>query len=59
VDLPLEHVIGVLRRTGLPDVADEARRTLTDPVDNAALERFCVAHGLSKDSLTDRMGGSP
>jgi hypothetical protein len=55
----LQHVVDMLRRTGLPDVAEEARRTLPDPVDRPELERFAVAHGLSTESLAERMGGSP
>ncbi len=55
----LQHVVDVLRRTGLPDVAEEARQTLPDPVDRDDLDRFALAHGLSPESLADRMGGSP
>jgi len=55
----LQHVVDVLRRTGLSQVAKEAQRTLPDPVDQAVLDRFCAAHGLSKQSLMDRLGGSP
>jgi hypothetical protein len=56
---PLKHLVSVLRRTGLAEVADEAERTLPDPVDSETADRFCAAHGLSKDSLMNRMGGSP
>ena len=59
MEYPLQHLVSVLRRTGLMEVADEAERTLPDPVDSATIERFCIAHGLSKDTLMDRMGGSP
>jgi hypothetical protein len=55
----LQHVVDMLRRTGLPDVAEEARRTLPDPVGHSELERFAVAHGLSAESLAERLGGSP
>jgi hypothetical protein len=55
----LQHVIDVLRRTGLPDVAEEAKQSLSDPVDRDELDRFALAHGLSPESLADRMGGSP
>lgn len=55
----LQHVVDVLRRLGLPDAAEEARQTLTDPVGRAELERFGLAHGLSPEALADRMGGSP
>jgi hypothetical protein len=59
MEYPLQHLVSVLRRTGLTEVADEAERTLPDPVDSATMERFCTAHGLTKDALMDRMGGSP
>jgi hypothetical protein len=49
----------MLRRAGLADAAAAAQRSLPDPVDSKVLERFCARYGLSKDSLTDRMGGSP
>jgi hypothetical protein len=55
----LKYVVDLLRRSGLPDVAEEARQTLPDPVDHSELERFAVAHGLSPESLAERMGGSP
>ncbi len=55
----LQHVVGVLRRSGLSQLADEAQRTLPDPVDREELEHFGAIHGLSPESLTERMGGSP
>ena len=55
----LQHVIEVLRRTGLPDVAEEARQSLPDPVDKGDLDQFALAHGLSPEVLADRLGGSP
>jgi hypothetical protein len=54
-----QHIVDVLRRTGMTKVAAEAQRTLPDPVDQAELDRFCLVHGLSAQSLMDRMGGSP
>jgi hypothetical protein len=54
-----QHLVIVLRRTGLTEVADEAEDTLPDPVDSETVDRFCAAHGLTKDTLMDRMGGSP
>jgi hypothetical protein len=55
----LDEVVSTLRRAGMKDAADEAQRTLTDPVDNAALDQFCATHGISAQTLIDRMGGSP
>jgi hypothetical protein len=59
MEYSLQHIVSVLRRTGLAEVADEAERTLPDPVDSATAEQFCAAHGLTKDVLMSRMGGSP
>ena len=49
----------MLRRAGLADVATAAKESLPDPVDSKALDRFCARYGLSTQSLTDGMGGSP
>jgi hypothetical protein len=59
MDFPRQQLIQVLRRAGLADVAAAAQKSLPDPVDSKVLERFCARYGLSKQSLTDRMGGSP
>ena len=55
----LQHVVEVLRRTGLTEEAEEAERTLSDPPDQAELDRFAAAHGLSAEVLAERLGGSP
>ena len=52
-------VIDTLRRDGFPQVADEALRDLPDPVDLEQVYEFGARHGLSRDELMDRMGGSP
>jgi hypothetical protein len=59
VDLSRQQIIRMLRRAGLADVAAAAQKALPDPVDAEVLDHFCAKYGLSKDSLTDRMGGSP
>jgi hypothetical protein len=59
MDLSRQHIIQMLRRAGLADVAAAAQKSLPDPVDSKALDQFCARYGLSKQSLTDRMGGSP
>jgi hypothetical protein len=55
----LQRLVEVLRRTGLTKVAEEAEQTLSDPVDPAELDRFCAVHGLSRQSLMDRLGAGP
>ena len=59
MDLSRQQVINILRRAGLADLADEAGRTFPDPVDSDVVTQFCVAHGLSRQSLMNLMGGSP
>jgi hypothetical protein len=59
VDVSLQEVVRVLRRAGMADVAAAAQKSLPDPVDSKVLDHFCARYGLSKESLTDRMGGSP
>jgi hypothetical protein len=54
-----QHVVDVLRHAGWPDLADEAWRTLPDPVDVTHLETWAIQHGVSYDVLQSRFGGSP
>jgi hypothetical protein len=54
-----QHVVEVLRRTGLTELAAAALRTLPDPVEQKELDRFARDHGLSAQSLMDRLGASP
>jgi len=49
----------MLRQAGLEDAAANALATLPDSVHAKDVEQFCAAHGLSVESLADRMGGSP
>jgi len=53
------HVADMLRRQGFPELADVAVRELPDPVDAEQLESWGMRHGVSKDDLISRMGGSP
>ena len=54
-----QHVIDVLNRAGYPELAEEASRVLPDPVDLDRLEALGIQHGLTRDDLISRMGGSP
>jgi hypothetical protein len=54
-----QHVVDVLRRSGLPQEADEAAASLPDPATWEQIQAFCREHGLSTDQLVSRMGGSP
>ena len=57
--LTRQHVVDVLRKAGLPEMADEALRDLPDPVDSEQVAAWAVPYGVSMDELTSRMGGSP
>jgi hypothetical protein len=53
-----EHFALTLRRTGFPQVADEALRTLPDPVDGGQIAAFLAPYGITLDELVSRMGGT-
>jgi hypothetical protein len=59
VQLTRQHVVDVLRKAGLPEMADEATRDLPDPVDNEQAVAWAVPYGINMDELINRMGGSP
>ena len=54
-----QHVVDLLRLAGLPALAEEAHRALPDPVEYSNAERFLAQHGITKDELISRRGGSP
>jgi hypothetical protein len=55
-----QHVVEVLRRAGLPEAAEEADRSLPDPVELECAQEFGFERfGISRDFLISRMGGSP
>ena len=54
-----QHVVDELNRMGYTELAVEASRDLPDPVDINRLEEWCMEHGLSRDEVISRMGGSP
>jgi len=54
-----EEVVAIMRRTGYPELADEAERVLPDPVDSGQLEAFARRHGVNRDDMISGMGGSP
>lgn len=59
MDLSRQEIVQELRRAGMADVVAAAQKSLPDPVDPKVLDHFCAIYGLSKDSLIDRLGGSP
>jgi hypothetical protein len=54
-----QWVVDTLRRFGYTQEADEASRVLPEELDLEQLEEFSDRHGISRDALIDRMGGSP
>jgi hypothetical protein len=57
-----QDVVDVLRHAGWPDLADEASRTLPDPVGVTQLEAWATQRGFSFEDLKSRfgnLGGSP
>jgi hypothetical protein len=59
VQLTRQHVVDILRRAGLSDIADAAQRDLPDPVDSERAAAWAVPYGINMGELIDRMGGSP
>ena len=54
-----EHVVEVLRTAGMPEVAEEANRSLPEELDLERAAEFLARYGITKDALISRMGGSP
>lgn len=54
-----QHVVEILRTAQLPNLVEEARRVLPDPVEYNHAERFLAQYGITKDVLISRAGGSP
>lgn len=54
-----QWIIDQLRRLGYTQEADEAARTLPDQVSGEELTEWGDRHGISRDEIIDRMGGSP
>jgi hypothetical protein len=59
VQLTRQQVVDVLRKAGLPQLAEEARHVLPDPVDSNQVAAWGVPQGINMGELISRMGGSP
>ena len=58
--LPKKDFLHVLRRVGVPqETIKAADEQLDDPVDHERDGIFLLTHGLDRDELVSRMGGSP
>ena len=54
-----QWVVETLRRLGYSREADEALRVLPEELDRKQLQELANQYGISRDELTNRMGGSP
>jgi hypothetical protein len=54
-----EQVVDVLRAAGLRQLADEVVQSWPDQIDIGRAENLLLSHGVTKDTLISRMGGSP
>lgn len=59
MDVPRDEAVATLHRAGLGDLAERAESELPDPVSLEDLLRWAESHGISRGTLTERMGGSP
>jgi hypothetical protein len=57
--LTKHEIVRILRNAGLPEVAEEAERSLPDEVDLKRAAEFGARNGITRDVLISRMGGSP
>jgi hypothetical protein len=57
--LDRQGMIDLLRRLGYTQAADEAARTLPDPVSLDELRQLADRFHISHDELISQMGGSP
>jgi hypothetical protein len=57
--IPKEELVRVLRNAGLEDLAEEAEQSFPDQVDLDRAAEFGLRHGITRDELMSRMGGSP
>ena len=59
-NLPKKEFLRVLRRAGIPEeIIKMADGQLHDPIDLKRDGIFLLTHGLDRDQLVNRMGGSP
>jgi hypothetical protein len=54
-----QELVRTLRRAGLVEEAEEADRTLPDPVELERAAEFGMRYGITRSELISRMGGSP
>jgi hypothetical protein len=57
--VPRQHVLDLLRKAGMFEEAERAEALLPDPVDFDEAAALLSPHGITKDFLISRLGGSP
>lgn len=59
MEVARDEVVATLRRAGFGDLAPQVASDLPDPVDLQELLRWGESHGITRERLIERMGGSP
>jgi hypothetical protein len=59
VQLSRQHVVDLLRRVGLTEMAEAALHDLPDPVDREDVAAWGGQWNIDMDYFINRMGGSP
>jgi hypothetical protein len=59
MDVSRDHVVDILRRAGLRDVAKQAERELPVELDLDDALNWAAPHGVTHDEVISQMGGSP
>jgi hypothetical protein len=59
MEVTRDHIVHVLRRAGLREVADEAESELPDTLDLDRAVNWAGRHGVTHDELISQLGGSP
>ena len=59
MEVTREHVVGVLRRAGLREVAEEADSSLPETIDLDEVADWALQRGITRDTLVSLLGGSP
>jgi hypothetical protein len=54
-----QWLVSTLRRLGYTEAAEEAARTLPDPVSLEEVEKFADRYNISRDEVMSQLGGSP
>jgi hypothetical protein len=54
-----QWLVDILHRLGYVQAADDALREMPEEFDLKQLQEFGDRHGISREEVTDAMGGSP